>query len=210
MQKYKKPFYRKRIINKKALENNQRLIILVIMFCFGLYLGAHINKLSDSSLSENIKNMTENLITKRSAQSFLNSFISFLIPDILILILSLSLGISLAGEAGLILLPVFKGYTLGLICGSLILNYSLNGFYYALILIAVPSAFSVSAIIISCKENMLSSKELRSIVKGEKNVKPNYKMLLIRNLILIILISFSALIYAVLNTFAADRFNPLA
>lgn len=210
MKKKSKLISKKRIINNEAIYHNQRLIILLLLFALGVFIGARLNKTAGTDISEQIKSMTESLISIRSSQSALNRFISFLFPDAVLILLSLFLGLSLTGDAGIILIPLFKGFSVGALCGSLVKCYELKGFFYIVVLLALPTALSVAALITSCKENMLTSKEIRQIINGEAKQALNIKMLIIRVIILFLTVCLSAGLYALLSALFTARLNPLS
>lgn len=182
---------RNRFSDKRTFYQNQRLIILILIFAFGIFLGAYLNK---GIHSDSIKEMTDGLYLKLSSQSFFENYFLFVIPDIMLLACSIFLGFSLYGDAGLILIPFIKGLFIGLINGSLIKHYDVKGFLISLIFITLTNSLPVCSLIISCKENMLSSGELRQIVKGENIKKSELKITIIRSVILLLIIIISYLI----------------
>lgn len=198
----KKHRFVKRSRSKKGrfIKNNQKTVILFFIFIIGVFSGAFSVKNADAQLLVKIKELTESYIALRSSGSILDNFISAAVTDLIFVSISLIFGLCLLGAPVLWALPAFRGLGLGVLLGYIYSNYSVNGLAYAIVSICIPSALSASVLIISCKEGILSVKDLQSAFSEQKelNVKQYYKLYFLRNIILYTIMLFAAAIGSVL------------
>lgn len=195
--------------NKKFIKNNQRIIILTAMFVIGSFLGAMSVKNADAELLEKIKNITDNYIIIKSSQSILQSFLSALITDSVFLGLSAIFGLCIIGEPVLWLIPLIRGLGTGLASGYIYKTFSTAGVLYCVAIVYIPTVISVYANILSCKESLITSRELLYSVKENKPISNTdyLKMFFIRNAVLYGLMIFACALGSVLNFFFASKFN---
>ncbi len=184
-----------KLIKNNILKNNQKLIILTFLFIIGLLLGASCVKNSNEFMLDRIKELIDAFFLKKTNQSILKNFSSFFLSDMLFIIISAACGLCIIGEPAIWALPFIRGLGIGAITGYLYNNFNINGFMFSLLYIIIPSTISVSFLIICCKENILSQKELRQKLNNQSTESGNQylKLFAVRNLIISAFTSISAL-----------------
>lgn len=204
-------FRRKRIKPKNAIINNERIIILTFLYLAGVLLGSFIIKNADEGLLATVKELTESYINNKSFQSVLSGFLSYFIPDAVLAVISAVFGLSLIGELVIWWVPLFRGIGLGIICSYLLSSYELGGLLYNIVIIIVPAVFSVCALLLCCKENLLTTAKIRRRLKegkvsGEEN---EIKFYILRNVILMSIIILSAALGSILSYTLSGKLSPL-
>lgn len=192
---------RNRRKNGKFIKNNQKTVILVFIFIIGVFSGAFSVKNADAQLLVKIKELTESYIALKSSGSILNNFISATITDFIFISISSVFGLCLLGAPVLWALPAFRGLGLGVLLGYIYSSYGVNGLAYSIVSICIPTAFSACAMIVSCKEGILSVRDLQSAFSEQKefNAKQYYKLYFLRNIILFAIMLFAAAVGSVLS-----------
>ncbi len=172
--------------NKKSVERNPRLIMLCIMLILGVFLGALSVKNTDSVYMPKIREIAENYIYSDQTNSVAEVFFSYISADSVFVLISAVFGLSLFGDPFLWIIPTFRGLGLGVIIGYLYKTYSLEGMLYAVLTVAIPNVISSLLMIVSCKESLLSSKEIRNSLKENRQLDfyGFLKLFIVRNLIL--------------------------
>lgn len=202
-------YLKKRKRNKNFVKNNEKLIILTFMFIVGLLCGAIANKTSNINIHTNISEMTENYIFTRSSQSILLSIFNYSFTDVLFVLLSGFLGLSILGQAIIYVIPIIRGMGLGIIVSYIFKTYSINGLLYSVLFIIVPAIVTVMTMLVSCKENILCSSDISSsLFRTKQGINNDFiKMFLVRNLILIIIIIVSSLFSGVISYFLINKIS---
>lgn len=147
-----------------VMKNNQKLIILTVMFICGLFLGAIAVKNTSDTLAERLQILIENFCLVRSQQSIFINFLSMFGTECIFLIPAMIFGICVVGEPILWLLPLVKGMGIGIISAYLYSNHSLNGMLYFAVILLAPSVFSVAALLLGCKESILMTRDINRIL----------------------------------------------
>ena len=136
---------------------NIPLIVLATLFITGLVVGAICVHTAGSGVLEKLTRMFQNYSQIRSQQSMLMNFgNSFATGAFCIILLYLS-GLSAWGIVPALLLPLFKGMGLGMICGTLYADYGIRGFGYCVMVILPGALLSALAVILSAKEAIRAS-----------------------------------------------------
>ncbi len=183
---------KRRIKDIKVLKANEKLIVLLFAFLTGLVSGALLIKSNQPDLTEIIKNMTGSYVKSLNSQSILAGFVSYIIPDTVCCLVSCVFGLSLIGEPIIWLIPLTRGLGIGLVAGSLYSSFSVKGMLFSVLFLFIPSCISSAAMIICCKENILTTRQIRINLKTNQNgIDLNYKIYAIRNIILFIIILLS-------------------
>lgn len=200
MIKRRKFVKRKRTKNSKFIKSNQKTVFLVFIFIIGVFSGAFSIKNADGQTLIKIKELTENYITLKSTDSVLQNFISASVTDLIFISISAVFGLCLIGAPVLWALPAVRGLGIGIILGYIYSNYSVNGLLYAIAAICIPTSVSACALIISCKESILTVKDLQLAFSNQKefNVKQYYKFYFLRNVLLYLAMLFSAALGSVI------------
>lgn len=196
--------------NRKTLKSNQTLTLLCILLLTGVFLGAVCVKHADEAMLEKIKLLTGTYISSEVSRSILDNFLSYILADTVFIILSVFFGLCVIGEPILWILPLIRGLGLGLITGFVYKTYSVQGVLYSTVLIVIPAVISSLAMAVSCKESILSSREIKSALK-EDGKQFNYgeflKLFAVRNLILYAFVILSGLIGCLLTYFLSGKIS---
>lgn len=196
--------------NRKTLKSNQTLTLLCILLLTGMFLGAVCVKHADEAMLEKIKLLTGTYISSEVSRSIIDNFLSYILADTVFIILSVFFGLCVIGEPILWILPSIRGLGLGLITGFVYKTYSVQGVLYSTVLIVIPAVISSLAMAVSCKESILSSREIKSALK-EDGKQFNYgeflKLFAVRNLILYAFVILSGLIGCLLTYFLSGKIS---
>ena len=206
----KKKSMRIKRFNGKLLKSNQTLTILCVLLLTGMFLGAVCVKHADEAVLEKIKTLTGAYFVTGNESSIIKNFIS---ADTQFIILSVLFGLCVIGEPILWLLPVIRGLGLGIITGYIYKTFNVQGVIYSTVLIVVPAVISSLAMAVSCKESILSSRDIRSTLKqnGKQfNYREFIKLFAVRNLILYVFVILSGIIGCILTYFFSSKIIPLS
>lgn len=199
MIKRRRFFKKKKVKTGQLIKSNQKTVFLIFIFIIGVFSGAFAVKNADAQLMIKIKELTENYLELKSSGSILKIFISAAVTDFFFIAISSIFGMSLIGAPVLWLLPAVRGLGIGVILGYIYSNYNISGLIYGIITICIPTALSACALIISCKESLLTVKDLQQSFSRNKefNSKQYYKLFFLRNIILYMIMLFAAAIGSV-------------
>ena len=183
------------------IKSNQKTVILIFIFIIGVFCGAFSVKNADTQTLVKIKELTENYIALKSRDSILQNFISASVSDLFFIGVSAIFGLCLVGKPVLWTLPAVRGLGIGIVLGYIYSNYSVNGLIYAIAAICIPTSISACALIISCKESLLTVKDLQLAFSNQKefNVKQYYKFYFLRNIILYFVMLFSSALGSIIT-----------
>lgn len=196
--------------NRRILKSNQTLTLLCTLLLTGMFLGAVCVKHADETMLEKIKLLTGTYISSGVSRSILDNFLSYISADTVFIILSVFFGLCVIGEPILWTLPMIRGLGLGLITGFVYKTYSVQGVLYSTVLIIIPAVISSLAMAVSCKESILSSREIKSALK-EDGKQFNYgeflKLFAVRNLILYAFVVLAGLVGCLLTYFLSGKIS---
>lgn len=196
--------------NRKILKSNQTLTLLCILLLTGMFLGAVCVKHADEAMLEKMKLLTGTYINSGVSRSILDNFLSYILADTVFIVISVFFGLCVIGEPILWTLPMIRGLGLGLITGFVYKTYSVQGVLYSTVLIVIPAVISSLAMAVSCKESILSSREIKSALK-EDGKQFNYgeflKLFAVRNLILYAFVILSGLVGCLLTYFFSGKIS---
>lgn len=170
-----------------VMKNNQKLIILTVLFICGLFLGAIAVKNTNDTLAERLRMLIENFCLVRSQQSIFVNFLSMFGTECIFLVPAMIFGICVVGEPILWLLPLVKGMGIGIISAYLYSNHSLNGMLYFAVILLAPAVFSVAALLLGCKESILMTRDINRIlfINGEHGGNTEFlKLYILRYIVL--------------------------
>ncbi len=196
--------------NRRILKSNQTLTLLCTLLLTGMFLGAVCVKHADEAMLEKIKLLTGTYISSGVSRSILDNFLSYISADTVFIILSVFFGLCVIGEPILWTLPMIRGLGLGLITGFVYKTYSVQGVLYSTALIVVPAVISSLAMAVSCKESILSSREIKSALKEDGkqfNYREFLKLFAVRNLILYAFVILAGLAGCLLTYFLSGKIS---
>ena len=196
--------------NRRILKSNQTLTLLCTLLLTGMFLGAVCVKHADETMLEKIKLLTGTYISSGVSRSILDNFLSYISADTVFIILSVFFGLCVIGEPILWTLPMIRGLGLGLITGFVYKTYSVQGVLYSTVLIIIPAVISSLAMAVSCKESILSSREIKSALKEDGkqfNYREFLKLFAVRNLILYAFVALAGLVGCLLTYFLSGKIS---
>lgn len=209
----KKKSMRIKRFNGKILKSNQTLTVLCVLLLTGMLLGAVCVKHADEAVLEKIKTLTGAYFVTGNENSIIKNFLSYISADTQFIILSVLFGLCVIGEPILWLLPVIRGLGLGIITGYIYKTFNVQGVIYSTVLIVIPAVISSLAMAVSCKESILSSRDIRSTLKQDSkqfNYREFIKLFAVRNLILYVFVVLSGIIGCILTYFFSSKIIPLS
>lgn len=170
----KKPF-------KLEFKDIKSEIYTMLFYSFGLFVGSYLYKIAQSD--------TLNSIIKPENETFVNLFISNFCLYFSVFLLVVFLGFCLIGYPIINIIPSVIGIFSGVKMGYFLINYSVKGISYSLIMIIPHIALFLTAIAYTIKISTDLSKSLMDITKNnekEFNVKSYIKKYLIMALCIIL------------------------
>ncbi len=188
-----------------VMKNNQKLILLTVIFICGLFLGAIAVKNTNDALAERLQTLIENFCLVRNQQSIFVNFLSMFGTECIFLIPAMVFGICVVGEPILWLLPLVKGMGIGIISAYLYSSHSLNGMLYFAVILLFPSVFSVAALLLGCKESILMTRDINRILFADGDYGGNMEFLKLYILRYIVLLA-SVLLSSGLGAFLTFAF----
>ena len=199
MIKRRRFFKKKKIKTAELIKSNQKTVFLVFIFIIGVFSGAFAVKNADTQLMIKIKELTENYLELKSSGSIMKIFVSSAVTDLFFITISSVFGLSLIGSSILWFLPAVRGLGIGVVLGYIYSNYSISGLLYGIVTICIPTALSACALIISCKESLLTVKDIQQSFSSNKEFNPKqyYKLFFLRSIILYMIMLFAAAIGSV-------------
>lgn len=153
----------------------------MIFYSFGLFVGSYLYKIAQSD--------TLDALIKPENNALLNLFISNFCLYFSIFLLVVFLGFCLIGYPLINIIPSVIGIVSGIKMGYFLINYSVNGISYSLIMIIPHIALFLTVIAYTIKISTDLSKSLMGMAKNcekEFNVKPYIKKYLIMAVCIVI------------------------
>ncbi|MDO4731464.1 MAG: hypothetical protein Q4B14_04995 [Clostridia bacterium] len=195
---------------KSFLKKEPLAIFFIFLFILGIILGAVLSQFLNDKLLNDLNFIFLNNFQFKSDCSFIQIFVDSLFISSLFVFICFILGMSMIGIFVLPLMCLFKGLGLGLVSGYLISLYSVQGFFFNLLII-VPGAFLSSLAFLVCakyaqifsfgifSKGIPLKKTPKQLYTFKEYCKKCYKCFFI--------IGISSLIDASLNCFFARFFN---
>ena len=155
------------------IKESRRIVFLLCLFICGLIIGSFAVKNNDSLLSGQLEEIIKSAILKKEGMSFINAFCDSLITDFVFLLLAFSLGLCAIGIPVISVLPLIKGFSVGITGSFIYSEYSVKGVCYCL-LVFFPAQILMSAIlIIACNEGFYMSADLFSTLNNSASNEKN-------------------------------------
>lgn len=161
-------------LNSKFRENKMLYIMVLIFFCVGIVLGTYTIRYMNVADITDLSNYFTGFISSLEVQPVDSKMliIEVLKKNVLIIILILVLGFTIIGAPIILLVDLFKGFTLGYTFSFLLTTFSGKGIWIALVsiipqnLFYIPFFIGLSIISIDMSSIKLKDKLLN---KGIKN-----------------------------------------
>lgn len=206
--------YKRNNLSKEAgqillsLKDSWRIVLLTSIFICGLIIGAYAIKSNNSLLGEQLNEIIKSAITKKESAVFIKNFLDSFVINTVFLMLSFSLGLCAIGAPAICLIPLIKGFGIGITGAYIYLNYSIKGVCYCLF-VFFPAQILISAILIfACNEGFYMSEDLFSTVsKGIVKEKNLVRLYLTRFMLLLIFSLITSVIDASLSKVFSSIFT---
>lgn len=187
---------------------NWLMYFLVALFFIGLILGSFSVKNSDSIIIQKINELYMTYLNSKYTLSSFSIFLNTLLLVSVAVIFSFFTGLCAIGVPFVALIPAVCGALIGIVSGYVYETFLLKGLGYCAIIIFPTAAISVSAILFSCKESMMMSRTMLSLlIKGRNQAEQSFRNYCIRFLIYILITVFAALTETVLTNLFIGLFN---
>ena len=191
----------------KNIKFNWLLFLLIGLFFIGLLLGSLSVKNGANLISDYVIKFYTSYLTDKSSFSLPMIFISSFFLSSTSVIISFFTGLCALGVPFIICVPFASGSIIGIISGFLYETYLLKGLGYCAIIIFPAAAITLVALILSCKESLLMSKNRVSVLATGRNQQQNrFRSYCIKHLIYGAVCAFAALIEAVLFNMFSNLF----
>ncbi len=183
------------------------ITMLSVSLLAGLVFGAVCAGNADKSLMESLDFIFISDFQSRCDQSVLNSFIASLTSNFIFFIANLLLGLSVWGSVGVPFVIAFKGFGIGITGGYLYKCYALSGVGFFLLVMLCGSVVTTFALIFQGKIAIGFSNNLFAKVRGSvTNSDETFYRYIVNNSFMIIALSISSMIDAILNSLFAGVF----
>lgn len=201
--------------NRKTsiLQSNQKLLFLTVLLICGVLLGILFVKYTDTTTFTALKNLLATHFQKCVTQSLLLNILSCFGTDCLYLSAAVLLGMCIAGEPFLWILPLIKGIGIGTVSACLYKAYTLQGLEYYAFLLLLPTVLSAAALLFGCKESILYTRDINRCVFKRAEHTDSFqalKLYLLRHFVLLLILLFSAVCGAVLLYAFYGKVSPFS
>ena len=178
----------------KLIPKNRR-VFYALLFCFvlGMMYGSVLLKSDDSGVLSGLETIQETFIADKSSQSVLQTFLDSALSGSLFLGITFFCGFHALGQPFTFFLLFLRGLGIGSSIGYIYLQYGIQGIGYSFLTILPGAVVSTLALILSGRESVrLSNLLLSCFQKGNSKNKITWKIYLLKHLILLGFILFSA------------------
>lgn len=191
----------------KGFEFNWLMFILITLFFIGLILGSFSVKSGDNFFTQKITQIYSSyLIQKNTFNSTLIFIVTFFM-SMSAVVVSFFTGLCALGIPFIVAVPVVSGAVIGTISGYVYETYLLKGLGYCAIIIFPAASITLVSLISSCKESLIMSKNMLSILATGRNQQQDiFKGYCIKHLAFAAICATAALIEAVLFNMFSNLF----
>lgn len=192
-----------------SLKESWRIILLLSLFICGLIIGSFVVKNNDSIMSNQLESIIKSGITTKNNSQFWEVFFNSITVNLVFLISAFSLGLCAIGIPFISLIPLIKGFGLGISGAYIYSNYSVKGVCYCLLILFPAQIISSALLIYACNESYYMSGDLFFSLNNSLNLKEKnpVRLYLTRFLLLALFIALSAGFDAVLSSLFSSFFS---
>ena len=194
----------------KVKSFDKKLFTLTVLFCTGLLFSAVFFSKSSNFFSLFSLQYLKKNYTIFTTKSFFQCFLYKVRVGFVLLCIVYFLGLFLLGISLISMVPALYGFFIGILGSFLYAKASVQGVWYYAIAFVLPSIFSVSTLLVSCKESIFMSRDLtHAFLYGQENVKgkKQLKLYTIRYSIFFIGYVLSALVFSVCSILFKGKFH---
>lgn len=142
------------IRNNRTGNRNYIFIAIMILFIVGMVYGTLLIKSQPVNLLKQLNIITKEYASSQRKESILSLMVNSFCSSFVFLLLPYLFGYSPIGQAGTLLVPLFKGLGLGATLGHLYLTFGLKGIGYSALIIVPQTVIALFAIMIACRESI--------------------------------------------------------
>lgn len=143
----------------RSMKHNKFVTALFVAFLLSMLYGSFLISRIDSQAVELLGFLTKEYVSTRMEQSLLETFLSSAFSSFSYLAVLFLLGFFAIGQPLIFLVPVFRGFGLGITMGYLYSHYGFRATGYCAVLI-VPAAFFIALILINAAKDSLKMANL--------------------------------------------------
>ncbi len=201
-------YHKRSIIARPVrLQGRGLLFALLLMALLGIIYGVLLAK-ADAEVLSLLSFLTDGFTAVRQSRGFFALFFGSFGSSAVLLLLSFWLGLSIAAQPFLFLLPFFRGLGLGITVGYLASAYGLRGVGFAAVLLLPYAILSLILLLLSCQSGVrMANALLLGIFRSNKVDTAEFKRYLIRCGVLLLLLLPASLLDATLSFLFARFFT---
>ena len=184
-----------------SMRDSWRIALLTSLLICGLMIGAFVIKNNNGIFSEQLVEIIKESISRKKDSGFLSLLIDSFIPNLMYMILCFSFGLCAVGIPAISVLPLIKGFSIGIISSYIYSCYSVKGVCYCLIILFPAQIISSALLIYAGNEGYYMSSELFTAVSKMSNTSENnsFRLYIVRFLILLAFSLIASLFDALLS-----------
>ncbi|MBQ8782894.1 MAG: stage II sporulation protein M [Clostridia bacterium] len=191
----------------RRYEFNWLMYLLIFLFFAGLILGSFSVKNTDNFLIEKIVDIYSEYLKQKHTFSPMLVFMNTFLFALSAVVICFFVGLCAVGIPFIAAVPSITGCFIGIISGYIYESHLLKGLGYCAIIIFPSAAIACVSMLFSCKESMLMSKNMLSLLaNGRVQEQNRFKSYCIKYLIYAGICALAALLEAVLFYLFSDLF----
>lgn len=194
---------------KYIMHEEWKLISLVSLFLSGMIIGCITVRHTDNQLNAKMVTMFTDFVLLRNTNSLMATFLNSFSVSIIYLFIAYIFGLCAVGIPIIVLIPIVKGISLGMVAGYFYSTYNMLGAGYCMVIIFPAAIVALAALLYGCNESLVMSKSIYYSSQGKypNQYENNFKTYNIRYLILILFTLLSAIIDTLFTLAFASKFN---
>lgn len=149
--------------------NNPAFLFLTVLFLFGMLLGSLFIAKADKTVLETLDYLFFSNLQTRMHDTLFPVFVASMTSSFLFILMTYFCGLSMWGSILIPVIPLLRGFGLGMTAGY-VYGFGGAGFSYYLLLILPGACLSALAILFSAMQGMGFSKQINSFHKSKMKV----------------------------------------
>lgn len=172
-------------------------LIFAAVSVLGICLGVLCETMNSDVYSTISVNYVD-LLNKSADSAFLSTALKCTAYNSLYIFAAMIFGLCAVGNVFLYLIPFVKSLGVGAVCACIYSSYAIKGVLCCVAVIFPASLVQLIAIILSCSESRLMSREILELLdrKENENVKADTRLYILRYSVIFLFILISGIIYA--------------
>lgn len=138
----------------RSMKHNRFVTALFLCFLLCMCYGSFLISRIDTQAADLLAFLTKEYLASRTAQSLLETFLSSALSSFSYLAALFLLGFFAIGQPLIFLVPIFRGFGLGITMGYLYSHYGISALGYCAVLIVPVSVFVALILINSAKDSL--------------------------------------------------------